>query len=210
MSFDEGESTVSNHPYDQKIKIMVIGESLVGKTALITKYTKNTFGGAYLTTVGIDFQDKFLNINGKEIKIELWDTAGQERFRNIAKNYFQSSDGFLLVYDLTKKSSFENLEFWNTQINLNAPKETKYILVGNKKDLEDQREVKIEEGEDFAKKNNIKFFETSAKDGTNVIDVFETLAKEIVNDVEQINTRSKRSSQVLKKKNTVAEKKSCC
>ena len=207
MSFDEGESTVSNHPYDQKIKIMIIGESLVGKTALITKYTKNTFGGAYLTTVGIDFQDKFLNINGKEIKIELWDTAGQERFRNIAKNYFQSSDGFLLVYDLTKKSSFENLEFWNTQINLNAPKETKYILVGNKKDLENQREVQIEEGEDFAKKNNIKFFETSAKDGTNVINVFETLAKEIVNDVEQINTRSKRSSQVLKKKNATEEKK---
>ena len=210
MSFDEGESTVSNHPYDQKIKIMVIGESLVGKTALITKYTKNTFGGAYLTTVGIDFQDKFLNINGKEIKIELWDTAGQERFRNIAKNYFQSSDGFLLVYDLTKKSSFEKLDFWNEQINLNAPKETKYILVGNKKDLENQREVQIEEGEDFAKKNNIKFFETSAKDGTNVIDVFETLAKEIVNDVEQINTRSKRSSQVLKKKNATEEKKSCC
>ena len=210
MSFDEGESTVSNHPYDQKIKIMVIGESLVGKTALITKYTKNTFGGAYLTTVGIDFQDKFLNINGKEIKIELWDTAGQERFRNIAKNYFQSSDGFLLVYDLTKKSSFEKLDFWNEQINLNAPKETKYILVGNKKDLENQREVQIEEGEDFAKKNNIKFFETSAKDGTNVINVFETLAKEIVNDVEQINTRSKRSSQVLKKKNATEEKKSCC
>ena len=210
MSFDEGESTVSNHPYDQKIKIMVIGESLVGKTALITKYTKNTFGGAYLTTVGIDFQDKFLNINGKEIKIELWDTAGQERFRNIAKNYFQSSDGFLLVYDLTKKSSFEKLDFWNEQINLNAPKETKYILVGNKKDLENQREVQIEEGEDFAKKNNIKFYETSAKDGTNVINVFETLAKEIVNDVEQINTSSKRSSQVLKKKNATEEKKSCC
>ena len=210
MSFDEGESTVSNHPYDQKIKIMVIGESLVGKTALITKYTKNKFGGAYLTTVGIDFQDKFLNINGKEIKIELWDTAGQERFRNIAKNYFQSSDGFLLVYDLTKKSSFEKLDFWNEQINLNAPKETKYILVGNKKDLENQREVQIEEGEHFAKKNNIKFYETSAKDGTNVINVFETLAKEIVNDVEQINTRSKRSSQVLKKKNTIEEKKSCC
>ena len=210
MSFYEGESSVSNHPYDQKIKIMVIGESLVGKTALITKITKNTFGGAYLTTVGIDFQDKFLNINGKEIKIELWDTAGQERFRNIAKNYFQSSDGFLLVYDLTKKSSFEKLDFWNEQINLNAPKETKYILVENKKGLEDQREVQIEEGEDFAKKNNIKFYETSAKDGTNVINVFETLAKEIVNDVEQINTRSKRSSQVLKKKNATEEKKSCC
>ena len=210
MSFDEGESTVSNHPYDQKIKIMVIGESLVGKTALITKYTKNKFGGAYLTTVGIDFQDKFLNINGKEIKIELWDTAGQERFRNIAKNYFQSSDGFLLVYDITKKSSFEKLDFWNEQINLNAPKNTKYILIGNKIDLEKEREVQKVDGENFAQKNNIQFYETSAKDGTNVNYVFELLAKEIINNGENISTRNKRSSQVLKKKNTKDEKKSCC
>ena len=194
--------------YDEKIKLMVIGETRVGKTALIKKYTKDTFGGAYLTTVGIDFQEKIINVEDKVVKLQIWDTAGQERFRNIAKNYFQSSDGFLLVYDLTKKSSFEKLDFWNEQISLNAPKETKYILVGNKKDLENQREVQIEEGEDFAKKNNIKFFETSAKDGTNVIDVFETLAKEIVNDVEQINTRSKRSSQVLKKKNTTM-RRSC-
>ena len=208
MSYDEEESTANQ--YDQKIKIMIIGESLVGKTALITKYTKNIFGGTYLMTVGIDFQDKFININGKKIRIEIWDTAGQERFRNIAKNYFQSSDGFLLVYDITKKSSFEKLDFWNEQINLNAPKNTKYILIGNKKDLNNEREVSKEDGDNFANKNNIQFYETSAKDGTNVNYVFELLAKEIINNGENTSTRSKRSSQVLKKKNSKDDKKSCC
>ena len=100
------EDSISTESYDQKIKIMIIGESLVRKTALITRYTNNSFSGTYLTTVGIDFQTKLLNINDKTIKVELWDTAGQERFRNIAKNYFQSSDGFLIVYDITSKDSF--------------------------------------------------------------------------------------------------------
>ena len=205
------EDSISNESsYDQKIKIMIIGESLVGKTALITRYTSNIFSGTYLTTVGIDFQTKFLNINDKTIKVELWDTAGQERFRNIAKNYFQSSDGFLIVYDITSKTSFEKLAFWNEQVNLNAPENTKYIIVGNKKDLEEKREVKIEEGENFAKENKAKFYETSAKDGTNVNEVFELLAKEIIEDSEKLQIKNKRSSQVLKKKNTVAEKKSCC
>ena len=204
------EDSISNESYDQKIKIMVIGESLVGKTALITRYTNNSFSGTYLTTVGIDFQTKLLNINDKTIKVELWDTAGQERFRNIAKNYFQSSDGFLIVYDITSKSSFEKLSFWNEQVNLNAPENTKYIIVGNKKDLEEKREVKIEEGENFAKENKVKFYETSAKDGSNVNEVFELLAKEIVADSEKLQVKNKRSSQILKKKNTVAEKKSCC
>ena len=204
------EDSISSESYDQKIKIMVIGESLVGKTALITRYTNNSFSGTYLTTVGIDFQTKFLNINNKTIKVELWDTAGQERFRNIAKNYFQSSDGFLIVYDITSKTSFEKLSFWNEQVNLNAPENTKYIIVGNKKDLEEKREVKTEEGANFAKENNVQFYETSAKDGTNVNEVLELLTKEIVADSEKLQTKNKRSSQVLKKKNTQVEKKSCC
>ena len=204
------EDSISNESYDQKIKIMIIGESLVGKTALITRYTNNSFSGTYLTTVGIDFQTKLININDKTIKVELWDTAGQERFRNIAKNYFQSSDGFLIVYDITSKDSFEKLSFWNEQVNLNAPEKTKYIIVGNKKDLEEKREVKTEEGANFAKENNVQFYETSAKDGTNVNEVFELLAKEIVADTENLQAKNKRSSQILKKRNTAVEKKSCC
>ncbi len=205
MSDNEEESVL----YDQKIKIMILGETLVGKTALLTRYTKNIFGGAYLTTVGIDFQYKFLNINDKRIKVEIWDTAGQERFRNIAKNYFQSSDGFLLVYDISNRESFDKLNFWNEQISANAPENTKIIIVGNKSDLEQERQVKKEEGENFANNNKVRFYETSAKDNINVITVFELLANIIINDDKRV-INNKRSSQVLRKKKTKKQKNNCC
>ena len=205
---DNDDDSISDS-YDQKIKIMIIGETLVGKTAIITGYTKKVFGETYLSTVGIDFQNKPLNINGKKINVEIWDTAGQERFRNIAKNYFQSSDGFLLVYDITNKETFDKLNDWYDQIKTNAPENSKCMIVGNKSDLEENRQVKKEEGEKFANDKNLKFYETSAKDDKNINIVFETLSKEIVNDEKTVK-RNKRSSQVLKKKNTKVEKKNCC
>ena len=205
---DNDDDSISDS-YDQKIKIMILGETLVGKTAIITRYTKKVFAENYLTTVGIDFQNKQLNINGKKINVEIWDTAGQERFRNIAKTYFQSSDGFLLVYDITSKDSFNKLNDWYDQIKLSAPENSKCIIAGNKSDLEEKRQVKKEEGEKFASDNNLKFYETSAKDDKNINIVFELLSNEIVNDEKTIK-RNKRSSQVLKKKNAKVEKKNCC
>ena len=205
---DNDDDSISDS-YDQKIKIMILGETLVGKTAIITRYTKKVFAENYLTTVGIDFQNKQLNINGKKINVEIWDTAGQERFRNIAKTYFQSSDGFLLVYDITSKDSFNKLNDWYDQIKSNAPENSKCIIAGNKSDLEEKRQVKKEEGEKFASDNNLKFYETSAKDDKNINIVFELLSNEIVNDEKTIK-RNKRSSQVLKKKNAKVEKKNCC
>ena len=195
--------------YDEKIKLMVIGETRVGKTALIKKYTKDTFGGAYLTTVGIDFQEKIINVEDKVVKLQIWDTAGQERFRNIAKNYFHTSDGFLIVYDISNKESFEKLDFWYEQIKLNAPENTKCIVAGNKCDLEEKRKVNKEEGETFSRENNINFYETSAKDGINVNNVFQLLANEIIKDIKKNGTKNKRASQVLKK-GTKTKKKSCC
>ena len=195
--------------YDEKIKLMVIGETRVGKTALIKKYTKDIFGGAYLTTVGIDFQEKIINVEDKVVKLQIWDTAGQERFRNIAKNYFHTSDGFLIVYDISNKESFEKLDFWYEQIKLNAPENTKCIVVGNKCDLEEKRKVNKEEGETFSRENNINFYETSAKDGINVNNVFQLLANEIIKDIKKNGTKNKRASQVLKK-GTKTKKKSCC
>ena len=203
---EEDESTTS---YDEKIKLMVIGETRVGKTALIKKYTKNVFGGTYLTTVGIDFQEKIINVEEKSVKLQIWDTAGQERFRNIAKSYFHTSDGFLLVYDISCKDSFEKLNFWYEQIKLNAPENTKCVVAGNKCDLEEKRQVNKNEGENFAKTYNIDFYETSAKDGINVDVVFQTLASEIMKDIKKNGSKNKRSSQVLKK-NTKSKKKSCC
>ena len=195
--------------FDLRFKIMVIGESKVGKTSVIKKYTQNKFGGVYLTTVGVDFQDKIINIDDKKIRLQIWDTAGQERFRNITKNYFNSSNGFLLIYDITDKDSLEHLNFWSAQIQLNAPEKSKCVLVGNKCDLEGSRAVSTEEGKMYAEKNKIKFFETSAKDGTNINEVFEYIANEIYKE-QKMEMRSVTSSQVLSKEQTFKKKKKCC
>ena len=203
------EQDDDDSPFDEKIKIMVIGEIRVGKTALIKKYTSNIFGGDYLTTVGIDFQEKTLDIDGKKVRMQIWDTAGEERFRNIAKNYFVQANGFLIVYDISCKDSFEKVKFWYEQIKLNAPKNIKYILVGNKCDLEEIREVQKEEGINLSKEYECNFFETSAKEGINVNEIFQTLVDNIIKDIKNNGILNRRSSQVLKK-NTKQKKKSCC
>ena len=168
--------------FDVKYKIMILGESKVGKTSLIKRYTKDQFGGIYLTTVGMDFQDKIIDIENKKVRLQIWDTAGQERFRNVTKSYFQSSQGLVLVYDITDRESFEKLNFWVDNIKNNAPENAKFILVGNKCDLANERKVSYEEGENYAKNLNIKFFEASARDGTNVNELFFYLANEIYQD----------------------------
>ena len=168
--------------FDVKYKIMVLGESKVDKTQLIKRYTKNVFGGVYLTTVGMDFQDKIIEIEDKKVRLQIWDTAGQERFRNVTKSYFQSSQGLVLVYDITDRESFEKLNFSVDNIINFAPENAKFILVGNKCDLANERKVSYEEGENYAKNLNIKFFEASARDGTNVNELFFYLANEIYQD----------------------------
>ena len=206
---DNDDFRKNSFDFDLRFKIMVIGESKVGKTSVIKKYTQNKFGGVYLTTVGVDFQDKIINIDDKKIRLQIWDTAGQERFRNITKNYFNSSNGFLLIYDITDKDSLEHLNFWSAQIQLNAPEKSKCVLVGNKCDLEGSRAVSTEEGKIYAEKNKIKFFETSAKDGTNINEVFEYIANEIYKE-QKMEMRSVTSSQVLSKEQTFKKKKKCC
>ena len=194
--------------FDVKYKIMVLGESRVDKTQLINRYTKGEFGGVYLTTVGVDFQDKIIDIENKKVRLQIWDTAGQEKFRNVTKSYFQSAHGFVLVYDITDKESFEKLNFWIDQNILNGPKNMKFVLVGNKCDLTEHRQVSIEDGENLAKKYNIKFFEASARDGTNVNELFFYLANEIyqdfkfkgnINKVELINLESTTKKKAKKK-----------
>ena len=195
---EDPEDTLNENYYDEKIKIMIIGETRVGKTSLISKYCNNEFsGGQYLSTIGIDFQIKILNINSKKIRLQIWDTAGEERFRNIAKNYFQSSDGFLVVYDITNKESFDTLDYWIEEIKSNSQALSKMILIGNKCDKEEERKIKKDDGKDYAKKKQIKFFEVSAKDGTNVNDVFEMLVKDILKSYSPSENLKKRGSRML-------------
>ena len=197
--------------YDLKFKIIVIGESRVGKTSLIKRYTKDQFGGVYLTTVGIDFQNKTIEIEDKKVKLQVWDTAGQERFRNVAKNYFQSTQGFLLVFDITDKESFQKLnDFWIGQLKMNAPEKAKSVLVGNKSDLAGQRQVSIEDAEEFAKDNNLKYYEVSAKEGTKVVELFFYLANEIYQSHTYEEFNENKTITLKKEKSKKKDKKKCC
>ena len=173
---------------DFAFKILLLGDSSVGKTCILKRYTDNTFQDAYLSTIGFDFKFKTVNLNnGKQVRVQLWDTAGQERFRTIAKSYYKSANGILLIYDVTNRKSYDNIRKWLNQIREEAPNRVSIILVGNKIDIEEKRIVKKEEGESLAKSCNLPFFESSAKDGTNINESFQLLIEQINENISNIN-----------------------
>eukprot|EP01038_Epipyxis_sp_PR26KG_P012350 gene12350-16564_t len=164
----------------QNIKLLMLGDSAVGKSALIDRYTNNSFSPAYISTVGVDFRVKNIVVDDKRIKLQIWDTAGQERFRSISKSYYKSANGILLVYDVTDRSSFDSIRNWIKQIQMHADSGVCKILVGNKCDCENDRKITEEEGLKLSKEYKISFCETSAKDDVNVENSFLTLVGDII------------------------------
>ncbi|XP_068090839.1 ras-related protein Rab-8B-like isoform X1 [Hyperolius riggenbachi] len=159
-------------------KLVMTGDSNVGKTCIMTRYTENSMP-SYLTTIGIDFKTKTVHIDGTQIKLQIWDTAGQERFHTLSVSYFRGAQGFVLVYDIANTSSFENTAMWMKDIQMKAGEEVEVVLLGNKCDKEDEREVSKERGEKLAWQYGIPFFETSAKENTNIDEAFLLLANAI-------------------------------
>ena len=158
--------------YDEKCQILVIGNSEVGKTSLLIRYTKNNFTMQHLATIGIDHFTKDEEINGLNIRIKVWDTAGQERYKSLASSFFRNVQGIILVYDVSNKESFDDLKIWLDSIksNLGADNTVKKIIIGNKIDLE--REVTKDEAEMYCHKLKIDYYETSAKENVNVRESF--------------------------------------
>jgi len=154
--------------FDMQIKLLMIGDSGVGKTCLLLRYANDSFSPTFITTIGIDFKIKNIELDGKRIKLQIWDTAGQERFRTITTSYFRGAQGILLVYDVTDRGSFNSITNWVGQIGQHADVAVNKILIGNKCDMEDQRVVSFEEGKQLASEFGIQFFETSAKNDMNV------------------------------------------
>jgi Ras-related protein Rab-1A len=166
--------------YDQLFKLLIIGDSGVGKTCLLTRYTDNIMMDTYTATIGVDFKVKTLHIDGQAIRLQIWDTAGQERFRTVCRSYYRGAQGIVLVYDVTDLQSFQNVTAaWASEITSNAPPDIVKLLVGTKSDLTTYRVVSKESGQDLAKSINALFIEASALDGTNVAEAFETIAKQI-------------------------------
>ena len=163
--------------YDYIFKVLLLGNSDVGKSSLLLRFVDKTWTDSFVPTIGVDFKVKTMNIGDKTVKMQIWDTAGQERFRNVVASYFRGSNGILLIYDVTNRDSFKNLDNWLEVIENNASDNVLKILIGNKVDLVDDIEIKKEEGQQFANRYNMQFIETSAKLDTNVSEAFETLAK---------------------------------
>ena len=169
--------------YDVSFKIIIIGDSGVGKSCITNKATKNIFEENYHATVGFEFFNFNLKINGQVVKLQIWDTCGQELYRSLITNFYRNSSLAIIVYSVTSESSFQNIELWLRELRTQSSPDVKVFLIGNKIDLEEQRKISKEEGELFAKKNNLeRFIETSAKSGFNIEKTFVDIAKLLYQD----------------------------
>ncbi|KAJ4931711.1 ras-related protein Rab-37-like isoform X1 [Gymnodraco acuticeps] len=169
-----------NEYYDIAFKVMLLGDSSVGKTCVLVRFKDGAFlGGNFIATVGIDFRNKVVDVDNLKVKLQIWDTAGQERFRSVTHAYYRDAQALLLLYDITSKMSFDNIRAWLTEIHEYAQKDVVIMLLGNKADVAAERVVKTEDGERLAKEYGVPFMETSAKTGVNVELAFLAIAKEL-------------------------------
>ena len=164
---------------DFQYKILFLGDTSVGKTSLLIRYTDNKFDSDSLPTLGVDVRNKYVSLEQKRIRLDIWDSAGQERFRNLTKNFYHGANAIIFVYDITNKKTFETLKTWLIEAQKDVTNETEMIIVGNKIDLNEKREVNFQTSESLGKKNNIEVFESSAKTGEGVEEMFIYLIKKL-------------------------------
>ena len=166
--------------YQYIFKLILIGNSGVGKSSILQRYMNKTFEESYKCTIGVDFLMKSIEVKGKTVKLQLWDTAGQEKYKSMVASYYRGANVALVVFDITSHSSFESLPLWIENYYKNGPEQKNIILIGNKKDMADQRQVTQEEAEEFSETNNMIYFETSAKEGDNIDYVFNFAAEKLL------------------------------
>ena len=185
--------------FEFPLKVIVIGDTCVGKTNFIFRFVENRFSLNYVSTVGFDYRSKIITLpkSKKKVKLQIWDTAGQERYNAVNKNLFQKVQGVVIMYDITNRASFENINKWLYLLSQNVSDKAK-ILVGSKLDLsEEKRIVTEEEGQNLADKNNMPFYETSSKTGENVEKIFFTLAQNIYENLSNENINDNASVKII-------------
>lgn len=201
--------------YDYIFKYIIIGDSCVGKTSLVGKFIANTFDPKFNATIGVDFSTKIIPIDDKLIKIQLWDTAGQESFKSIVRCYYRGAIGCIIVFDITNRKSFENLQIWFDDVNnYQDSKKCQILIIGNKSDLQKERTVSNEEVINFAKLNNVIFLECSAKNKEQTDFCFEVLTREVFKNIDT-NRVNEFGYGVKKNKRTIKQlptsyKSTCC
>lgn len=166
MSANKGKA------FDKTMKFLMVGDSGVGKSCLLLRFVDDKFNPSFITTIGIDFKIKTIDINNTKIKLQIWDTAGQERFRTITTAYYRGAMGIIIVYDVCDQNSFDRINVWFDAVKQHAKEDAQIILVGNKSDQEESRVISTQQGEQLAESLGVLFIEASAKTGVNVNDVF--------------------------------------
>jgi small GTP-binding protein len=207
--------------YDHIFKVLLLGDSSVGKTCFLLRFSDETFTENHISTIGLDYRLKMVSVNEAKIKLQIWDTAGQDRFRAITKNYYKGAHGIILLYDVTNINSFNNIKNWISQIKENSTEKVKICLVGNKCDMTGMRKIQYEDGEKLAQEHDLKFIESSAKNNINVEETFKYLIDEIYgyhakdkNTEEKPRERRRSFLNLLQLTNfnspTKGKKKACC
>ncbi|KAK9764846.1 ras GTPase [Basidiobolus ranarum] len=186
-----------NPEYDYLFKLLLIGDSGVGKSCLLLRFADDTYTESYISTIGVDFKIRTVELEGKTVKLQIWDTAGQERFRTITSSYYRGAHGIIVVYDVTDQDTFTNVKQWLQEIERYASEGVNKLLIGNKNDLTSKKVVDHAVAEEFANQTSLPFLETSAKDSTNVEQAFLTMAKQI-KDRMGTNTMATASKQNIK------------
>ena len=206
---------------EYNLKLLSLGETGVGKTSIISMYAENSFFANQEATIGIDFKTKNLKYKNKQFKILIWDTAGQERFRKITNQYYNNADGIFLVYDITQNNTFEQISYWINEINNKIDKnKIGIILIGNKIDINEKRQVSIEQAQKIAECFNIPYIETSASKGENIDECFNLLIEEIlkkkgINEtINELNNENKEKDEKInlnnENNNIIKTNKKCC
>ena len=200
--------------YDKTCQFLLLGDMAVGKTCLINRYTNGVFKEEYTSTVGIDFYTKPEEINNKTVQVKIWDTVGQERFRALTPSFLRNAEGVVIVFDVTSQESFDNVKGWINSVKSNIGENViPIIIVGNKIDMENMREISKEDGNKIASENGYKYFETSAKTGKGVDEAFKEIVNQILdiqdkNDDEKVDERP--SVKIHKDNNKDNQKKKGC
>ena len=212
----EEESSEEDHKIKIAFKLLLMGDSQVGKTSLLLNYTEHIFPEEYIATIGVEYKDKYIIKDNYNIRLQIWDTAGQERFRSITKSIYRNANGVLFVYDITNKESFANIKNWIKDLQ-NVGNDIKGIIVGNKIDLDPERIIDKKDLEEMANKYQMPFIETSAKQNTFVNDAFNLIIDELLKDrteeqiVEMFSRKTKSDLSVTTKKtNEKLKKNGCC
>ncbi|KAH8325788.1 hypothetical protein KR067_008165 [Drosophila pandora] len=195
--------------FDHLFKLLIIGDSGVGKSSLLIRFSDDTFSGSYITTIGVDFKIRTVDIGGLRVKLQIWDTAGQERFRTITSTYYRGTHGVIVVYDVTNGESFANVRRWLEEIQNNCDVVNK-VLVGNKNDDPDRKVVITEDAQRFAKQMDIELFETSAKDNINVDEMFLSITRQVLQHKLRTTSNEQQKDTIHLKNTPGTKRRKCC